>query len=332
MCLISKAMFDFLKNRTVFADKYHTHGEAVVIACYFNPFRSPHRKRAFDEFYFRIKHLPHRILECLIADSEPELPETESISHVRTENLLWHKETLLNKIIAELPKKFRFVFWSDADLIFTNPRWLTESVAVLRKENIVQPFEYAVHLDKGEIEPSFDTSKAFSVSNPNAINSKVWRSFAANYASDTHWQSEDYNTHGHVGFVWGARREILEKIPLYDHALIGGGDHIIAHAAAGQILHHCIAKSFKSNLVEIEAWSKAFYGEVQGKIGFTKGAVYHLWHGDLKKRQYHKRVLEFSEINKNITQRDENGFFISDKPEAEGYLLNYFSYREEGQA
>ena len=102
------------------------------------------------------------------------------------------------------------------------------------------------------------------------------------------WQDQNYNNHGHVGFAWGARREVLEAVPLFDRALIGGADHIIAHAAAGQIPHPCIAKSFTDNLEEVMAWSHQFYRVTQGKIGYVKGDLYHLWHGDINKRQYLK--------------------------------------------
>lgn len=46
----------------------------------------------------------------------------------------------------------------------------------------------------------------------------------------------DYDIHGHVGFAWGIKRKILDEMiaqgcaPLYDRALIGGADHIMAHA------------------------------------------------------------------------------------------------------
>jgi hypothetical protein len=55
--------------------------------------------------------------------------------------------------------------------------------------------------------------------------------------------------------MWVLHGEQEEKfyrnMPLYDRALIGGADHIIAHAAAGQIPHSCITKSFTDNLDEV---------------------------------------------------------------------------------
>lgn len=324
-------MLDRIKNWTLFANKYHTHSEAVIISCYFNPQKSEYRRKAFDQFYSRIKHLNHRIIECVIGNGEPQLPESEFISTVRTESLLWHKESLLNKLISELPEQFKYVFWIDADLIFTNNHWLVEGVEKLSSggAKIIQPFEYCIHLDKDELKPSFGT-EFLSKRTPliNSANPKAWRSFCATAEyNDLLHESTNYNSHGHVGFAWGARREVLEAVPLYDRALIGGADHIIAHAAVGQIPHECISKSFTENMEEVNEWSKKFYEVVKGKIGYSNGTVYHLWHGDIEKRQYFKRVKDFTPASKNITKKDINGLYIADKKDHE-YMEKYFQYRE----
>lgn len=325
-------MLDRIKNWTLFANKYHTHQEAVIISCYFNPQKSEYRKKAFDQFYSRIKHLNHRIVECVIGEGEPELPKSEYISTVRTESLLWHKESLLNNLISELPEKFKYVFWIDADLIFTNNDWLVEGVkrlSLVGGAKIIQPFEYCIHLDSDELEPSFDTG-FLNRDNAlvNSINSKTWRSFCATFKqSDFLRESTNYNSHGHVGFAWGARRDVLEAVPLYDRALIGGADHIIAHAAAGQIPHECISKSFTENMQEVTEWSKKFYEVVGGAIDYSEGTVYHIWHGDIGKRQYLKRIQDFTPAAKNIKEKDSNGLYVADKKDQE-YMKKYFQHRE----
>jgi hypothetical protein len=320
-------MLDLIKNNTIYLNKYRTHSEAIIISCFFNPQNSPYRIKAFKIWYESIKHLNHSIIECVIGNTEPQLDENENIKRIYTENLLWHKETLLNNIINNLPKKYKYIFWVDADVLFNNLNWLTEGVKSLKNNNIIQPFEYCVHLDENEIKPSFNMEPLHLTHLPNLRNNKVWRSFCANFSTTSLWKDDNYNNHGHVGFAWGARREILKQVPLYDRALIGGADHIIAHASAGQIPHNCITKSFTDNIDEVNKWSKEFYDVVKGKIGFVKGDLYHIWHGDLKKRQYLKRIQDFTSKAKSITKRDENGLFISNKKD-ESYVKNYFKERE----
>lgn len=316
-------MIDFIKNNTIYRNKYKTHSEAVIISCFFNPQNSPYRLKAFNTWYESIKHLNHRVIECVIGDGEPQLERNDYISVVRTPSLLWHKESLLNKIIKDLPDDFRYVFWVDADVIFENKNWLVEGVKALQENVIIQPFEYCVHLDRDEVKPSFEVPWSLL---PNQWNNKVWKSFCANYYQDEYWEDENYDNHGHVGFAWGARREILDQMPLYDRALIGGADHIIAHAAAGQINHSCILKSFTDNLEEVAEWSQRFYDLVKGRIGYVPGNLYHIWHGDIEKRQYLKRIQDFTEKTKEITQKDENGLYIDNNNY--DYMLNYFLIRE----
>lgn len=64
-------MFDLIKNKTVFANKYHTHSEAMIVSCFFNPQNSPYRIKAFKMWYESIKHLNHSIIECVIGDAQP---------------------------------------------------------------------------------------------------------------------------------------------------------------------------------------------------------------------------------------------------------------------
>jgi hypothetical protein len=302
--------------------------EAIIISCYFNPMKSPYRRKGFEKFYEGIKHFNHKIVECVIGDSEAELPDT--FEKVYTKSLLWHKETLLNNIIKTLPAKYKYIFWLDADIIFTNPNWLQESVQVMKNgANIVQPFEFGIHLNKGELAPKFNVNAyRRNCSTPSLRHEQLWRSFCSNHPNLS--GNNNYDAHGHVGFAWGIKREILDMVPggLYDKALIGGADHIMAHAAAGHIPHNCITKSFTDDIVAVNEWSKMFYAAVQGKIGYAQGDLYHIWHGELKDRQYLKRITEFTPKAKRIQHRDENGFFITDEVDDTNYMLEYFMLRE----
>ena len=322
----------FLKNKFLYKNKYKTHPEAIIISCYFNPQNSEYRRKAFKIFYDSIKHLNHKIIECVIGDSEPELANivpSENRKTIYTKNLLWHKESLLNRAIDFLPEKYKYVFWIDADVIFTNNDWLVEGVKQMENgANIIQPFEYCVHLEKDELKPSFDLdyhkAKIWSLKrHPN-----LWRSFCANYSTANCAHDENYDIHGHVGFAWGAKRRVLDLVPLYDKALIGGADHIIAHAAAGHIPHKCITKSFTEDIENVTKWSKEFYSVVKGKISYVPGDLYHIWHGDIKNRNYLNRIVDFTPKAKNITKQDENGLYVTEDQDTLNYMMNYFLVRE----
>lgn len=325
-------ILDFIKNNTVYRNKYRTDSEAVIVSCFFNPTNSPYRIKAFNKFKESIEHLNHYIIECVIGNAKPQL-SGKNIHHVYTKDLLWHKESLLNKAIAELPTKYKYVFWVDADVLFTNKNWLVDGAKELKKNNIIQPFEYCVHLDRDKTSPTFNLRLEKELVGTKVRHPKLWRSFCANYSINGYLAAgdENYDIHGHVGFAWGARREILDVMPLYDRALIGGADHIIAHAAAGHINHKCIQKSFTENLDEVNEWSRKFYKLINGKIGYVKGDLFHIWHGDIEKRQYLKRIQDFTPKTKKITKKDENGLYVNDDAEAKEYMEKYFDHREVKQ-
>ena len=321
----------FINNFAYNTGKYTTQEEAVIISCYYNTEKNPYRLDAFRKFYDSIKHLNHYIVECVIGDAEPELPVEPGIHIVRTQDVLWHKEALLNNIVADLPKEYKYVFWVDADIIFTNQNWMKEAVEKLQINSLVQLFEYCVHLDQGEDSPSFNMETAKSLASvPDKRNPAVWKSFASNWAQEKpEAKSENYDVHGHVGFAWGARRAVLDLCPLYDKALVGGADHIIAHAAVGQIPCSCITNSFTADIDAVNEWSKDFYQTVKGRLNYVSGDVYHIWHGDVAKREYLKRIKEFTPMAKTITEKDENGLYTTNDPTAKVYVKDYLSRRED---
>lgn len=321
-------MFDFLKNVFLNRNRYKTHSKAVVVACFFNPQKSPYRLVAFQKWYHSIKHLNHRIIECLIGeDAESQLPESPYIVQVHADTLLWHKETLFNRVVAELPEELRYVFLMDADVLLTNDNWLVEGVEALQTANVIQPFEYCIHLEKMQVKPDFDVDAYRPLVNDvERRHKRMWRSFCANHVTTNLSGHTNYDVHGHVGFLWGFRREILDRVPIYDRALIGGADHILAHAAAGQIPHKCIEKSFTDNLDEILEWSRAFHVAVQGRLGYVQGDLYHIWHGDIADRQYLKRIKDFTGATKNIG-KDKQGFYVASGKDA-NYMKRYYRQRE----
>jgi len=318
-----------LYNLFFYPNRYKAHSEAVIVACYYNPTNNPYRLTAFNTFYESIKHLNHRIVECVIGDSEPQLPLNEFITRVSTNTTLWHKEALLNGIIKSLPAEFKYVFWIDADVKFTNLNWMVDAVEQLQPQNnrMVQLFEYCIHLDQDQTSPDFDVEfERRDIATPALRHPKMWRSFGANYATTDYSGDSNYDRHGHVGFAWGARRSVVDAMPLYDKALIGGADHIMAHAAVGQIGHSCITKSFTDDIDAVNEWSERFSRVVGKRLGYVKGDLYHIWHGDVTKRQYLKRIQDFTPIAKGITEKDANGLYVTDNDE---YVKQYMNHRED---
>jgi hypothetical protein len=71
-------MLSFFKKLFRNPDRYNSHPEAFIIACFFNSHNSPYRIKAFNKFYELVKDTNHIILECVIGKSKPQLPENST--------------------------------------------------------------------------------------------------------------------------------------------------------------------------------------------------------------------------------------------------------------
>ena len=153
---------------------YIGHPEAIVIACYFNPQRSQHRLQAFNKWYETIKNVNHQIIECAIGGTKPQLSNHKDVIQITADTMLWHKEALLNHIISRLDPKYKYVFWVDTDVLFTNNNWIVDGVKQFENgANIIQPFEYCVHLNENETKPNFEVQECCSGLYPNDRNKAV---------------------------------------------------------------------------------------------------------------------------------------------------------------
>jgi hypothetical protein len=324
---------------------YQTHPEAFIISCYFNTNNYDSRRKNFDIFYQQLKrsNVNYLIAECAFGDENFELSADDKILRFRSKHKIWQKERLLNLLIKQLPTRCKYVFWVDADVLFTNENWIVEAVETLKTNAICQPFSLAVRLEKDETEPSFNVQGSkILVDFPNSKvppQTRLWRSFAYNYNQNRHLaESLMFDIHGHTGFAWGARREILEKNPLFDRAIVGTADHIIAHASVGQIPHNCLEKAFtnRKTLKNIYDWSLKFSEVTQNKLGFTEGEVWHLWHGELKNRQYLQRTQDFSKLDfdadEDLLINDDDLYeFPDNRKDAVVWMNNYFESRREDE-
>lgn len=330
-------MFNFIKK--YFNKSYYKNQkDSVIISCFYNPKNNPERVKAFNRFYESIQGCNYRIIECVINGQERQTPTNDkNISVIYTDSNLWHKEQLLNTIIKKLPTKFKYVFWLDADILMSNKNWIVEASNLLKDDtNLVQLFKYCIHLNKDEELPKEKLSYIYGRQTINCPNNnrRVWKSYAYNYKyrfDNNNYYSTNYDTRGHVGFAWGARLETLREIYLYDKALIGGADGIMAYAGTNQLMSKELANTremFKDNLKYINTWSELWYKIIKGKVSYIENDLYHIWHGDIKNREYYKRIKEFSSHINEIKEKDENGLYISKNPKHNDYINNYYNRRE----
>lgn len=305
------------------AERYLPCDDLWVVTCYFNSNNFQTRRDNYDRFAQPIREAGINLLtvECAFGAADFALPAGPDTMRVRSRDVMWQKERLINLAVASLPAHVRKVAWLDCDVLLSNPGWAVETAALLDDVPIVQTFKTAIRLPR-----SHTAYRGLG---------EVWNGFAwvSEVVSDVF--AKDYGQHGHTGFGWAARRELLDRHGLYDACISGSGDHFMAHAMRGDLVMECEECPTSPRLREhFGQWAKSFHADVSGRIRSTAGTVLHLWHGDTKDRAYGARHEELIRLNFDPSadlRLDGNGLWewAGDKPRLRRWMHDYFESRKE---
>jgi hypothetical protein len=271
---------DWIEPIAVPATRYVPAPDVAVVTSYFNSHKYASKRRGFGLFRDSMERsgVPLFIGECAFSDHAFELEPSDSVFRFRSRDVMWQKERLINLTIERLPDRFTKVVWVDADVLFTNPRWLVEASESLDRFPVIQPFSHAVRLRPGETSDFGGGERS--------------RGFCFTHSAIPALSRLRYHIHGHTGFAWGADRELLSTIGLYDAAIVGTGDHLMAHAFCGDFATPCLQVVFGGSpgyLEHFRRWAESAWERVHGRLGFVGGAALHLWHGETVNRGYARR-------------------------------------------
>jgi hypothetical protein len=247
--------------------------------CYFNPYCYCVKRTNLDLCCARLaaQGVPYLIVECSFGTGARELPQAPNVLHVVAHDIMWQKERLLNLGIQQALANYQKIAWIDCDVLFEDDDWHIKTSHALESFAVVQPFSWSVRLPPGETLYHGSGEEAAS--------------FAHLFSRDKHSEQLSYREHGRTGFAWAGRREWLERNGLYDACIVGGGDHLMAHAFALQFDSVCLGESWGRGLLrDFAEWARAFRIVTRETgLGAIEGRLFHLWHGDLSKRQYQAR-------------------------------------------
>lgn len=254
-----------------------TERKLYVVTCVSNPVRYKSRYDLYRKF---AKHMEDSgailyTAEMAFGDRPHVLTERNNIQHIQTRSFfeLWSKEVLLNLAIQQLPDDWEYVAWIDADVQFTRPDWVQETVEQLQHYHFVQMFSHAQDLGP-QMEP-LKTHTGFVYDyyhNPDSV------------------KKGGYATFSHPGYAWAARREALDAVGgLIDHGILGSGDRHMACGMIGKIEHSYnggVHPNYKEICLE---WQRRCETYVKRDIGYVAGTLNHYWHGAKQNRGYNDR-------------------------------------------
>ncbi|MBI5509391.1 MAG: hypothetical protein HY903_11625 [Deltaproteobacteria bacterium] len=308
------------------ATAYRPAADLGIVTCYFNPGGFKSKRVNYDSFMqpIRAGGLDVITVECAFGEARFELEPGADVVQLCSPSIMFQKERLLNLALARLPERCTKVAWLDCDVLFDDPDWPGATSRALDAHCIVQPFATAFRLPPRQRQYTGDGAG--------------WRSFAAVFRESPRlFLTGNFDAHGHTGFAWAARRDLLRAHGLYDGMVACCADHIIAHAALGDWSSACFRRLAGVNnpyATDIRAWCRRFYADVQGNLGVVHANLLHLWHGSMARRRYvecAKQLLGFAYDPKTDLRLGAAGTWewASAKPELHAWVKEYFAQRNE---
>jgi hypothetical protein len=299
-------------------------GDLAVIACHFNPagYERPRRNMAVFLDWLWGQRVPVFMVELTYPGQPTVLPaQHERVLQVQTapENVMWHKEGLLNLVPKIVPPQFRKLAWIDADVVIRQKEWYDHASALLNQVPVIQLFSRAIFTDERGREAGLKPSVGYAAANRDPRRNN-WSYY-------------------HCGFAWAARRELWERYGGLYHSIIGHGDSMMALAAMNAISreHGHISPHNEHVFRTIQEWAGPFTEWTQGRLDCIPSDLVHLWHGSAKNRNYMGRYAYTADLNPrtDIAPNPITGVIewtqhaLTTKPHMVAACRDYFTERRE---
>jgi hypothetical protein len=299
-----------------------------AVTAYFNPARFRRRLKNYRVFRRRLA-VPLVAVE-LSFDGTFELQpgDAEILVQLHGGDVMWQKERLLNLGFRHVPPTCRKVAWLDCDVVFDGDDWILGAGRALDTFAIVHLFH-----ERHDLQPDADVERPSRTGVPTAFSS-IYRAATGNAVPHEFGQAGGVGALGaSTGLAWAGRREVLERHGLYDANILGGGDKATICGALGKLEDGTLVSRMNPRRAEhYLAWARPFFETVRSYVGYVPGRILHLWHGDLKYRQYAERFACLQDFDPFADiARDANGSWkwCSDKPALHASVRRYFSARHE---
>jgi hypothetical protein len=304
-------------NNDVIEDKLNC---IIVVS---NPCQFASRYILAKEFIKRFEDEANVILyivEMIYPKQKFILTNSKNKNHLqlKTNVPIWHKENMINIGVNKLlPKDWKAFAWIDADIEFENPHWALDTLKILNGTcDIVQLFSHCLDLNES-----------------NLIN-KVFSSFGFKYSKGDPYTTEGIN-YWHPGFAWACTRKAYEKMGgLFDLAILGSGDNIMAYSLINnglRAINNDSTDDYKSEIIKFQDNIKNL------TLGYVPGVIRHYFHGSKKNRKYTERWLIL--VNHLYSpslhfKKDSKGILIPTNEcpkEMLEEIYNYFKERNEDE-
>lgn len=276
-------------------------------------------------------------VEVAFGNREFSITEANNPCHIqlRTNSEIWHKEAALNAGVARLPAGWQYVAWIDADITFARDDWADEAKHRLQHYDIIQMFSEAADIsDNYEIVSRYQGLGYCFVRNipwtPSKASVSTYYGQTVAHIDDT----SPFDYIHHPGLAWACTRKCWNTVGgLFDKAIIGEADYLMARAILGHNLMEVRKNYTISYKRYIQAWANRAL-LLNKNMGYMAGTVLHHWHGAKVNRKYYDRtkLLVATQYDPDIDlTKDWQGLWqlTNRSPELRDGIRNYGFMRNE---
>lgn len=317
-----------------------------VAVAYCNPYRFKTRLSLFNDFRRHISSMPNIKLYVgeLVYRDRPF--EVTSANHPQDfqwrvqDDVLWHKENILNEIVEGFDADWQYGAYIDGDLTFTRNDMGLETIHTLQLHDWAQMFSTYCDLSYDHqpmrIMKSFAQRYVSGELTPEIIKEAK---AGAGYAGVGGNGIKLKRGVGATGAAWAFRRKSFDDCGrLLDSCILGSGDWHMAFGLIGEPDQHPqvaeMTKCAKQYADSIKIWQNRAAKSVKKNIGVVNCHMIHHWHGSKQQRGYGTRwkILMDHDFNPYVDiHRDANGFWqlSDDKPGLRDDIRRYFTSRNE---
>lgn len=279
--------------------------DLAIIIPYFNPCNSKNIKNNLlvIKNIFDNSNIPYFIGEIVFKGYQSIFKPQDNIFSFESDSYMFYKENIINIVEEKIPECYTKICFIDGDIFYTNNEWYSIVSNTLDKFTICQPFSNGTYLDK--------------------TNSSTMRNVISCVKT---------NIDTHPGFAWAFQRKYFKQNKLFELAIIGGGDKMLESLLFEDRPH--TKKTYLNQ--SFEKYKKNFNRKFS--LTYCDLEVFHLYHGDINKRQYKTRnniisdlLITFSKQDvSELLEKDENKILQwkkEYKDRINKQLLRYFSNR-----
>jgi hypothetical protein len=296
----------FLRFRSLL-DSLNSHMSLWAVTAFFNP--AGYRSRLGNYRCFRFQ-LPVPLLTVEWSETgffQLEDNDADRLLRLSGGDLMWQKERLLGIAARHLPDDCEAILLIDADILLPGDSWPERLRQLLNHHPVVQPFREVHHLPplgKEQLssavwpttlsaQPGFYLARqSFADHILNGVQPTALPTVILDASPEQQQEIKRLSARPSFGHAWAVRRDWLERVGLYEHAVAGSGDLAFAMAIACRAEEFC--RTYPLNGAQQAHYLRWATGAAQeagpGRIGRLDDTALHLFHGHLNHRSYRSRL------------------------------------------